>query len=198
MRRAHRNSGGSHRRAIRMTNLKTLYDADFVAWTEQQAAALRVAAQGSTNQGSTNQGRANQGGTNQALDWENLAEEIESLGRSDRRELRSQIYRIVRHLAKLQFSSATDPRHGWRESIIDGRVQVELLVEDSPSLKPQLDQIVAEQTPRAIDRALADLGGYGEIDRATEQALRAARYSVDQVLGDWFPPDPTAGPDSGA
>ncbi len=48
-----------------MTDLKTLYEEDTVAWSEQQAAALRAAARG---------------GSNQPLDWENLAEEIEELG----------------------------------------------------------------------------------------------------------------------
>src|SRR5438128_176130 len=56
----------------------TLYEQDFVLWTEAQAKALREAAVGG----------------NTPLDWENLAEEIESLGRSERRELRSRITRI--------------------------------------------------------------------------------------------------------
>jgi hypothetical protein len=163
-----------------MTDAKSLYDRDFVRWTEQQAEALRAAAHI---------------GANQALDWENLAEEIESLGRSDRRELRSQIYRIVRHLAKLQFSPASDPRRGWRESIRDGRREAQIVLADSPSLKPQLDDFVSEESADAIERAIADLGEHGELAPATERALRAARYSVDQVLGDWFPQDPTRPPD---
>ena len=76
-----------------MAKLSTLYDEDFVRWTEEQAAALRRAK-----------------GSNLALDWENLAEEIESLGKSDRRELRSQITRILRHLVKLEASPAAEPR----------------------------------------------------------------------------------------
>jgi hypothetical protein len=163
-----------------MTDTKSLYDRDFVLWTEQQAASLRAAAGG---------------GTNQALDWENLAEEIESLGRSDKRELRSQIHRIVRHLAKLQFSLATDPRHGWRESIADARMQAEYVLADSPSLKPQLGELVSAETPKALKRAIFDLGAFGEIDTATEQALRHIFYSADQILGDWFPPEPTSPPD---
>lgn len=159
-----------------MADARSLYDEDFVGWTEQQAEALRTAARA---------------GTNQPLDWENLAEEIESLGRSDRRELRSQIYRIIRHLAKLQFSPADDPRHGRRETVLDGRVQVELVVDDSPSLKCELDQIVFAQTPKAIERAIFDLGEFGEVDRATARALRQSRYTVQQVLGDWFPPQPS-------
>jgi len=158
-----------------MADAKSLYDQDFVAWTEQQADALRSAGRGRTNQ---------------PLDWENLAEEIESLGKSDRRDLRSQIYRIVRHLAKLQFSPAIDPRGGWRDSIDDARKQAELVLADSPSLKPELDRIVVEETLSAIGRAISDLGEHGEINRAAERNLRRARYTADQVLGDWFPPNP--------
>jgi hypothetical protein len=65
-----------------MADARGLYDVDFVAWTEEQAGALRAAARG---------------GTNQPFDWENLAREIESLGKSDRRELRRQIYGMIRH-----------------------------------------------------------------------------------------------------
>lgn len=156
---------------------RTQYDQDFFAWTEQQAEALRAASRGTTNQ---------------PLDWENLAEEIESLGRSDRRELHSQIHRIVQHLLKLQFAPATDPRRGWLNSISDARLQVELVLADSPSLRSQLDRIISLQTPKVIERALFDLGEFGEIDRAVEKALRQARYSVDQVLGDWLPPAPAS------
>lgn len=158
-----------------MTDAGSLYDEDFVAWTQQQAAALRAAA-----------GK----GTNQTLDWENLAEEIESLGKSDRRELHSQIYRIIRHLAKLQFSPATQPRQGWRDSVGDGRKQVELVLADSPSLKPQVAQIVDMETGSATSRATADLDAFGELDPATRTELQGLRYSVEQILGDWFPAEP--------
>ena len=89
-----------------------LYDEDFIAWTEQQSKVLRAAARGRTSP------RAD---TNQAVDWEHLAEEIESLGLSERRELHSQVHRIIRHLLKLAFSPASPPRQGWIESIDDAR-----------------------------------------------------------------------------
>jgi hypothetical protein len=165
-----------------MADPRTLYDEDFVAWTEEQAEGLRAAARA---------------GSNLQLDWENLAEEIESLGRSDRRELHSQIYRIIRHLAKLQFSPASDPRRGWRETIGDGRKEVELVLADSPSLKQELGQIAADETASAIRRAISDLGEFGEVDRATERALRRARYTVDQIVGDWLPADPPRRDDAG-
>ena len=71
--------------------MSTLYRDDFVAWTRQQADGLR---------------RARDAGSNLALDWANLIEEIESLGASERRELRSHLARIVEHLAKLRYSPA--------------------------------------------------------------------------------------------
>jgi hypothetical protein len=158
-----------------VTDLKTLYDQDLAAWSHQQAAALRAAART---------------GSDQLVDWENLAEEIEDLGRSQRAALRSQIRRIIRHLVKLEYSRAIDPRRGWVETIGDARSEIEDLLELSPSLSAEIDRDVAAQTARAIKLAIQDLRGHGEIDDAQLQLLRAATYSAEQVLGEWFPPEP--------
>jgi len=158
-----------------VTDLKTLYDHDLVAWSHQQAAALRAAART---------------GSNQIVDWENLAEEIEDLGRSQRAALRSQIRRIIRHLVKLENSRAIDPRRGWVETTGDARSEIEDLLELSPSLRAEIDRDVAAQTARAIKLAIQDLRGHGAIDDAQLQRLRAAAYSAEQVLSDWFPPEP--------
>jgi hypothetical protein len=151
---------------------KTHYDEDFVVWSEQQAEALRAAMRG---------------GSNQRLDWENLAEEIEDLGKSVRRELQSQIRRIVRHLLKLEYSPANEPRRGWEESIVDARAEIEDLLEASPSLRAGLDRDIERQTQRGIDLALRDLGRYEEIDAASVASLRDTSYTEEQILGDWFP-----------
>src|SRR6266487_733142 len=113
-----------------MTEAATLYDEDFYAWTRQQAEALRVAARSRSNL---------------PLDWENLAEEIESLGKSDRRELRSQIRRILRHLLKLEASPSVDPRAGWRSTVLDARTEITDVLRDSPSLRREVDDLIAEQ-----------------------------------------------------
>src|SRR3954470_5735337 len=73
----------------------SLYDRDFFLWTQEQAEALR---------------RAAREGSNLPLDWENLAEEIESLGRSFKNSLQSRIAQIIIHLWKLACSPATEPR----------------------------------------------------------------------------------------
>jgi hypothetical protein len=89
-----------------MTNIGDLYDQDFFLWTQQQATALRALKK-----------------SNLPLDWDNLAEEIESLEKAQRGELGSQIRRILRHLFKLEASPATNPQAGSRATIREVRVE---------------------------------------------------------------------------
>lgn len=145
-----------------------LYEEDFVRWTEQQSSALREAAGV---------------GANLPLDWENLAEEIESLGRSQRSELRSRLAVILEHLIKLEHSPAIDPRAGWMETISRERLNVEHLLEDSPSLRGELVRMIEKLKPRVARLATASLFGYGE----TVKNLPVPEYTEEQVLGDWFP-----------
>ncbi len=157
---------------------KTLYRRDLIAWSRQQAEALRAAAQG---------------GTNKFLDWENLAEEIEDLGASQRSAAGSYIMRIIQHLVKLEYSPAADPLAGWRRTVRLARLQLEKRVGNNPSLKPELGSIIADETRRGIEYAIADMEEHGEIDEVDAQALRRARYTHQQVLGDWFPEEPPVG-----
>jgi Domain of unknown function DUF29 len=151
-----------------------LYEEDFVRWTEHQAAALR---------------RAAELGTNLPLDWENLAEEIDSLGRALRHELRSRIAVIVEHLLKLECSPATDPRRGWMETIERERLEIELLLDDAPSLKGDVPPLVPAEMARAARYTLQAHRRHGEATLAIVTKLEAASYTEEQVLGDWFPGD---------
>ena len=145
-----------------------LYQEDFVRWAEQQSSALRDAARV---------------GTNLPLDWENLAEEIESLGASQRRELRSRLSVILEHLMKLDHSPAIDPRTGWMDTISRERLNIEDLLQDSPSLRNELGRMIEQLKPRIARLATASLFGYGE----TVKGLPLPSYTEEQVLGDWFP-----------
>lgn len=158
-----------------MIDLKALYEEDTAAWSENQAAALRAAAKG---------------GSNQELDWENLAEEIESLRKQLKYALRSQILRIVPHLVKLQYSPAVDPRRGWRQTIRSARAEIDSILEDSPSLKKELPAIVARETRRGVEYAADDLMEFDELSRAQFPSMRRLIYSPEEILGDWFPPEP--------
>lgn len=145
------------------------YDRDLVLWAEDQARALRRAAQARINL---------------PVDWENVAEEIETLGRLQGRELASRIGVIVVHLMKLQASPATAPRAGRRETIIAQRNEIRRLLEDSPSLRPTVDDVIARESASAAYQASTAIRDHGE---APLIELDTVSYSADQVLGDWLP-----------
>ena len=155
-----------------MDDARSLYDEDFIAWSRQQATALRAAARS---------------GSNLPLDWENLAEEVDSLGLSERRVLHSQIQRVICHLLKLEHSPAVEPRRGWIETVNDARSELELVLEMSPSLKNEVGAVIRAELPRGSRRAVQDLERYGKGDRTVLSKIRASRYTEDQILGNWFP-----------
>jgi hypothetical protein len=145
------------------------YDRDFFAWTQQQAEFLRREA-------------ILRPGTD--LDLENLAEEIESLGKRDRRALTNNVARIAEHLLKLQYSPATDPRPGWESSVDVHRSKARKILADSPGLRSDLQATLGESYDDGRRRAARALRG--EID---PKALpERCPYTVDQILDhDWWP-----------
>ena len=147
----------------------SMYDQDLVRWNEEQALALREAANA---------------GWNAPIDWENVAEEIESLGKSDRRALASHVAIVIEHLLKLQSSPASMPGRGWTDSVLRARGAIEQLLADSPSLRGEIAGMITKGLPRARALVRAALNEYGEqplID------LDQVSYTEDQVLGDWMP-----------
>jgi hypothetical protein len=144
------------------------YEKDFIRWTEQQSNALREATRFPTNL---------------PLDWENLAEEIESLGRSQRRQLRSRLMAILEHLLKLERSPAPDPRHGSMDTVERERSEIERLLEDSPSLRREVARMITVEAPRAARLAARALFRHAE----EIGELAVPNYTEEQVLGDWFP-----------
>jgi Domain of unknown function DUF29 len=149
-----------------------LYETDFYAWSMTQADALRAAARE---------------GSNQTLDWGNLAEEIEDLGKSLRIALESQISRIIQHLVKLDHSPAVDPRKGWRRTIRQARAEIARIMAKNPSLTREVGALIKDETRPAVELALRDLEEFDEISRFELPSLRDASYTEEQVLGDWFP-----------
>lgn len=74
------------------------------------------------------------------LDLENLIEEIESLGRSEKKELKSKLLVLIEHLLKRLYVNSPDNYRGWEITINEQRRQLELEFEDSPSLKNIWDE----------------------------------------------------------
>ncbi len=142
------------------------YEQDFFLWTREQADALRDGARF---------------GTNLPVDWENIAEEIESLGRADRRELASRIGTIIEHLLKLQSSPATDPRPGWRSTILRARAAAADILDESPSLRRATQETIQQQMQK--ERLLVAR----ELTEAGERLADVPDYTEEQVLGEWLP-----------
>jgi len=150
------------------------YETDVYAWSQRQGALLRRLAAGE---------RVNDAD----LDWPNIAEEIETVGRSERAAVASHIANIIEHLIKLQASPATEPRARWRESIGRARAEIEWLLEDSPSLRPEVASLIARALPKAQRFAKMAVAQYGEEPQVDTQTLA---YTEDQIIGDWFPDGP--------
>lgn len=159
------------------TDEVSLYERDFFQWTQEQAAALRSVAAGG----------------NARLDYENLAEEIESLGGRDRRELSSRMTTIIEHLLKLEYSPATDPRAGWITTIGRERLEVELVLKDSPSLRRQISEHLPKASAAAARLVARELDARGE--NAASTLVKALglepHYREQEVLGEWFPVEKT-------
>ena len=144
---------------------KDLYDEDFYVWAQSQAELLRDK-------------RFDE------LDLANLIEEVADLAGAMRRSVRNRTITIMVHLLKLQYSPATDPRLGWRESIRTQRTR--LLTDLTPKLRHEL----ADELPDAYIRARHDAEGslrdHGEHD-AADALPTTCPYTFDQITGDWLP-----------
>jgi hypothetical protein len=141
------------------------YETDFHRWAETQAGLLRLRSANS-------------------LDWDNLAEEIEALARNDQRDLRNRIQTVLEHLICLQASPAQQPRYGWQRTLIEQRDQIEVLLADSPSLRPLVAAIIANRLPKARQLAALKLEEHGEAPRVPLDSLS---YTGEQVLSPWLP-----------
>jgi hypothetical protein len=112
-----------------------LYD-DIVLWSERQGELLRRRAAGEL--------------VNDAeLDWPNIAEEIESMGRAEQDQLISRLAVLLAHLLKWRFQP--DRRgNSWRLTILEQRRRSVRIVARSPSLRPRLDEILSEAYGDAV------------------------------------------------
>src|ERR1700676_5586789 len=139
------------------------YDDDFFAWTQEQARLLRD-------------------GELADIDVENLAEEIESMGKSDRREIRNRLIVLLAHLLKWQFQ-ANARSTSWSGTIIEQRQQIDSVVADSPSLR----QVV----PQALDNAYASARRLASAETDLPEAVFpiTCPYTPEQILSEGFLPE---------
>lgn len=139
-----------------------LYEADYYAWTQEQAALLRSQ-------------QWNQ------LDLPNLIEEIESLGRQQRQELRNRLSILLGHLLKWEYQPQCRSR-SWLATIRIQRRDTIRLIKENPSLQAYLDAALNEAYENGRDLAMA------ETDLPEQTFPAGCAYRLDEVLDDRFYP----------
>ncbi|MDB5402083.1 MAG: hypothetical protein JWQ55_4101, partial [Rhodopila sp.] len=99
----------------------------------------------------------------------------------------SHISTVLEHLIKLQASPATDPRNGWKVSIDRARADIARDLEDSPSLRRLVAELIVDETRRTGKLVALSLQRFGQQPRAEIDNLT---FTEEQVLDLWFPEDP--------
>ena len=138
--------------------IAALYDRDFLAWCEEQAAALRDRRTG-------------------ALDLAHLAQQVADRGGTLRRALRARLATILQHMLKRDHQAAQATR-SWHGTIARERVEIERLIEQSPSLRPSV--------PEALDKAYADARRLAAAETGIDATRfpKACPYALAEILGD--------------
>jgi hypothetical protein len=114
----------------------TLYEQDFYAWTLQQAEHLRS-------------------GRWELIDVENLVDEIESLGKQQRQELRNRLGILLGHLLKWYYQPEARSRSWWA-TIREQRDEIAILLKENPSLKPYLSEAITLAYRKGINLVLQE------------------------------------------
>lgn len=144
------------------------YQEDFCAWSLEQARRLRLM-------------------RIPGLDIENVAEEIESLGRSDKRELHSRMAVLLTHLLKWCIQPSRAGR-SWLSTIFVQRQRVVRLLEESPSLRPMVSGIAEREYEAARRQAMLETGLFEETFPA------GCPWTEAQILDpDFLPANPADG-----
>jgi hypothetical protein len=140
----------------------SVYERDFYAWTQQQAKHLREH-------------------DFVRLDIENLIEEIESMGRSERRQLTNRLEVLLLHLLKWQYQPGLQGR-SWRATIAEQRRRIQRILRDNPSLRPELDACLQDAYEDARYAAANETG------LPLTTFPESTPFALPEVLAaDWLP-----------
>ena len=143
--------------------MSATYEADFYAWANEQAALLRA-------------------GNLSAADIENIAEEIESIGRSEKRELVNRLAVLLLHLLKWQYQPARRGR-SWQATIRVQRLALVRHIRDNPSLKSVIPAVLDDAYATAVIEAV------GETDLAEAVFPITCSWSFAQIMDSAFWPE---------
>jgi Domain of unknown function DUF29 len=139
------------------------YERDFYSWTQEQAELLKA-------------GRFSE------RDIDNLIEEVESMGRSEKRELESLLTILLLHLLKWKYQEARRGR-SWQLSIDEQRIQFCKTLDENPGLKTALDEITKYAYKLAVIKAARET----KISKAVFP--ECCPWDLAQLLDEGFYPD---------
>jgi len=131
------------------------YQTDFYGWAFEQAQRVR---------------------NGESIDRDNIAEELEDLGRAEKRELTKHLARLMQHLLKCEYQPSKRTR-SWDATIREQRKQAVKTLSENPSLKPKLAECVADAYDTARNFAAAEME-----DRIEEDLPRECPWSVEYLL----------------
>jgi hypothetical protein len=143
---------------------RSLYERDFYTWALEQARALK-------------EHRL------EDLDWENLSDEVESLAKSERRELRNRLEVLLEHLLKSQFQ-ANGRSRSWRTTIGQQRLKIGEHLDENPGLKASAAEVLA----RAYGAARLEVTGRF-LRKSDPQPPNTCPWSFEQVMDERFWPE---------
>ena len=146
-----------------MTSKSALYDTDFYAWSLEQAALLRAGQIGHA-------------------DIERIAEEIESMGKTEKRELINRLTVLLMHLLKWRFQPELRGA-SWRLTIEEQRLQIALHLADNPSLNALQTQALADAYRLAV------IGARRETGLGAATFPQTCPWSFDKAIDADFWPD---------
>jgi len=121
------------------------------------------------------------------LDTENVAEELESMGRGEKRELISRLAVLLAHLLKWQFQAEKQSR-SWKNTLAEQRLRIRLILEDSPSFTHSFDEKLIKAYNLALSSAEKETGLRKDTFPPT------CPYSFEQIMNEDFYPAASGGP----
>ncbi|MCG6137260.1 MAG: DUF29 domain-containing protein [Nostoc sp. LLA-1] len=144
---------------------KALYEQDFYLWIQTTVKLLKER-------------------NLEQLDIDNLLEEIDSMGRSEKKELKTRLIVLIEHLLKLQFwiLEKDDNARGWRTTVVEQRRQILYILADSPSLKSILNHIFIDCYTDARKDTIR------KYQLSSELFPEQPPFSLEQVLNEDFIP----------
>ncbi len=142
--------------------MQDLYNTDFYSWTQQQVKLIRS-------------------GNLEALDLDNILEELDSMGKSEYRQFSHRLDILLMHLLKWQFQPAHRST-SWEGSIKEQRYRLKRLLKANPGIKPEIPAMLTEAY------AVAKISAYKETGIAEDQYPELCPWTFDQSMDTDFWP----------